>query len=280
MRSRGELILPAGDMAAAAPIIRKYAAKSMHSAQPVKSANTPPDLAGIAARAASSTHPDEGTAMNVLPESRLAQIEWFEQRLAAWVANAEAIGLTPAQVTQLQSEIAAARVSYNSAQQARADSKSATVTFYANSDIMSEDGRDLIKTIKAYAETTGDPNVYALANVPPPAEPTPAGPPDTPTNVTGVINSDGAVELKWNGTLASRTFFEVLRKIEGETTWTVIDSIGAKSFLDATVPFGTTSVQYRVRAKRGEFTSPANDPITIRLGVEPQTGQGGLSLAA
>ena len=263
--SRGELIFPAGNMAAATPITRKHAAKSVLSAQPVKSANTPPDLAGIAARAAFTTHPDEGTALNVLPESRLAQIEWFEQRLAAWLGNTEAIGLTNAQVMQLQSEIAAARVSYNNSQQARADSKSATVTFYANTDVMSDDGRDLIKTIKAYAETTGDPNVYALANVPPPAEPTPAGPPDTPTNVTGVINSDGAVELKWNGTLASRTFFE---------------SIGAKSFLDATVPFGTTSVQYRVRAKRGEFTSPANDPITIRLGVEPQTGQGGLSIAA
>lgn len=96
----------------------------------------------------------------------------------------------------------------------------------------------------------------------------------------GIINSDGAVELKWKGTLAHSTFYEVLRKIEGETTWTVIDSVGAKGYLDETVPVGTLSVQYRVRAKRAEFTSAANDPITIRLGVELQTGGVGLNLAA
>lgn len=218
--------------------------------------------------------------MSVLPNSRIQQIEWFEQRLAAWLANAAAIGLWPAQVTQLQGEIAAARASYMTSQQARNDSKSATVGFYSTSDALVDDGRDLITTIKAFAEATNDPNVYVLANVPPPAEPTPAGPPDTPTNVTGIINSDGAVELKWNGTLAHSTFFEVLRMIEGETTWTVLDSVGAKEFLDETVPVGTLSVQYRVRAKRAEFTSAANDPITIRLGVEPQTGNTGLSMAA
>ena len=218
--------------------------------------------------------------MGVLPSTRLAQIEWFEQRLAAWIANAAAIGLTPAQTTQLQGEIAAARGQYMAAQQARNDSKSATVGYYAASDALVDDGRDLIATIKAFAEATGDANVYVLADVPPPADPQPAGPPDTPTNVSGIINSDGAVELKWKGTLAHSTFYEVLRKIEGETTWTVIDSVGAKSYLDETVPVGTLSVQYRVRAKRAEFTSAANDPITIRLGVELQTGGVGLNLAA
>ncbi len=218
--------------------------------------------------------------MAVLPTTRLAQIEWFEQRLAAWLENAAAIGLTSAQVTQLQGEIAAARASYLASQQARNDSKSATVEYYSASDTLVADGRDLISTIKSFAEATNDPNVYVLANVPPPAEPTPAGPPDTPTNVTGSINSDGAVELKWSGTLAHSTFFEVLRKIEGETTWTVLDSVGAKKFLDETIPAGTPSVQYRVRAKRAGFTSAANDPITIRLGVEPQTGNTGLSMAA
>lgn len=218
--------------------------------------------------------------MGVLPDSRLAQIEWFEQRLAAWAADPAAIGLTGQQIMDLTPLVTAARAGYNAAQQARADSKSATVTFHSATESLVDTGRDLIRTIKAYAETTDDPNVYVLANVPPPSDPTPAGPPDTPTGVTGSINSDGAVVLRWEGTLAYSTFFEILRRLEGQTEWTVIDSVGAKRYLDEGVPVGTTSVQYRVRAKRGGLTSAANEPITIRLGVEPQSGQGGLSLAA
>lgn len=225
-------------------------------------------------------HAKKENDMGVLPSTKLAQIEWFEQRLAAWVANTAAIGLSPDQVSQLQGEIAAARGAYMSSQQARNDSKSATVTFYDATVTLVDDGRDLITTIKAFAEATGDNNVYALADVPPPSDPVPAGPPQTPEGVEGNINSDGAVELTWKGTLAFSTFFEVLRKIEGETTWTVINSVGTKEYLDETVPVGTTSVQYRVRAKRGAETSAANDPITIRIGVEQQTGSTGLNIAA
>lgn len=58
-----------------------------------------------------------------------------------------------------------------------------------------------------------------------------------------------------------------------EASWTVLDSVGAKRYLDDTVPIGTTAAHYRVRAKRGNHTSAANEAITVRLGVEPQTGQ-------
>lgn len=216
---------------------------------------------------------------NVLPRTRLQKIEWFEQRLDGWLANPAAIGLTPAQVTQLAADVAAARQAYDQAQQTRNEAQSATVGFHAASAAMEGGGRDLITTIKAFAEASDDPGVYVQADVPPPSTPTPAGPPETPTHVTGTINSDGAVELSWKGSLAHRTFFEVLRKLEGEASWTVLDSVGAKHYLDETVPLGTTAAQYRVRAKRGNHTSPANDPITVRLGVEPQTGSA-LNLAA
>ncbi len=219
---------------------------------------------------------------NVLPRTRLQKIEWFEQRLDGWLADPAAIGLTPAQVTQLAADVAAARQAYDRAQQTRNEAQSATVGFHAASAAMEGGGRDLITTIKAFAEASNDPGVYVQADVPPPntPTPTPTGPPDTPTHVTGTINSDGAVELSWQGSLRHRTFFEILRRLEGEASWTVLDSVGAKRYLDETVPLGTTAAQYRVRAKRGNHTSPANDPITVRLGVEPQTGNTGLNLAA
>ncbi len=207
--------------------------------------------------------------MAVLPGSRLARIEWFEQRLANWAANAAAIGLNSAQVIALQQRVTAARTGYNGAQQSRNGSKASTVTFHTSEDEMADLGRDLIKTIKAFAETSNDPNVYALAEVPPPAPPTPAGPPDAPTDLRGSINNDGAVELKWEGTLSHRTFYEVYRRAEGESAWSFIASMGAKSFLDDTLASGCSAVLYRVRAKRGDLVSESADPILIRLGVEP-----------
>lgn len=221
--------------------------------------------------------------MAIVPDSRIDKVVFYETHLTPWTNNAVAIGLTLPEVAALSIATTDARAAYNTMIAARAAAKAATQSFYTSVSNMHSApglGSDMIDTIKNFAQTTDDPNVYTLAQIPPPADPVPAGPPETPTNVSGIINSDGAVELKWKGTLASSTFYEILRKLDGELTWTVIDSVGAKGYLDNTVPVGTASVQYRVRAKRAGFTSAANDPITIRLGVELQTGSGGLSLAA
>lgn len=218
--------------------------------------------------------------MPVLPRTRIDKIEWFEARLDAWLADPAAIGLTVGQVTELAGHVAAARAAFDAAQIARNQAVSATAGFHAASAAMEGSGRDLIATIKAFAEASGDAGVYQSARVPPPAAPTPAGPPDPPAGVGAEITSDGAVSLRWRGSLAHRTFFEVLRRLDGEDAWTALAAIGAKTYLDGAVPVGTTGVQYRVRARRGTHASAASAAITVRLGVEPQTGRIGLVAAA
>ncbi|VAX36148.1 hypothetical protein MNBD_PLANCTO03-174 [hydrothermal vent metagenome] len=208
--------------------------------------------------------------MAVLPEPLLQQIEFFEQRLGAWAADPAAIGLTGPQVADLASETIAARASYNLAQAARIASRDGTVDFHTDTGTMATTGRGLIKEIKAFAQSTEDDSVYSKASIPPPADPTPAGPPETPTDVSGFINGDGAVELTWKGTLAYSTFYEILRKLDDETSWNLISSVGDKKFLDDTLSAGCTAVQYRIRAKRGNDTSSGSEPIAIRLGVEPE----------
>ena len=81
------------------------------------------------------------------------------------------------------------------------------------------------------------------------------------------------MRLRWKGTLAHRTFYEVLRRLDGETAWNTITAVGEKAYLDTTIPPSTSGVQYRIRAKRGRHTSAANDPIRLHLGVEPQRGE-------
>ncbi|VAX37638.1 hypothetical protein MNBD_PLANCTO03-2134, partial [hydrothermal vent metagenome] len=216
----------------------------------------------------------------VLPKTRIGRIEWFEQRLADWEADPGAIGLTEGQTTELAAMVTAARQKYLHAEQTRAAARSATVGYHEAEEALNHAGRDLIAMVKAFAEASDDPGVYVRANVPPPSTPTPVGDPEPPTGVVGEITSDGAVRLAWEGTLAHRTFYEVLRRLAGEETWTLIASVGAKAYLDMTVPMGTAGVSYRVRAKRGETASAASAPISLRLGVEPQTGGRGLSMVA
>ena len=225
--------------------------------------------------------------MSVLPQSDIAMIEWFEQRLADWGSDPAAIGLTGDQIITLSAQIAAARSSYNTAQQSRNTSKSATVVFHDNSSTLRSFGGDLIKTIKAFAETTDDQNVYAEADVPPPAPPTPRGAPGMPTNITTALTNLGAIEIAWkaeNASASSGAFFVLQRKLDDETQWTNIGQTGGKSFSDATVPLGTTRATYTIIPRRGELVGPASAQFAVQFGVEdppqPVSESGGLGLAA
>ncbi|VAX40508.1 hypothetical protein MNBD_PLANCTO03-1213 [hydrothermal vent metagenome] len=209
--------------------------------------------------------------MAVLPDSRLAQIEWFEQRLAAWMANTAAIGLTPAQVSQLQGEIAAARAGYMAAQQSRNESKSSTVNYYTVSDTLVDDGRDLISTIKAFAEATNNPDVYVLADVPPPAPPGITPPPGTPYEFRVALRQDGSFGLEWKcNNPAGNTVYEIMRSDAGGAM-SFVNTAGDKSYIDTTIPANTSPLVYQITAIRSMLRG---DPAQFIV----QIGGGGLSV--
>lgn len=229
--------------------------------------------------------------MPLVPDSKSGAINFFQSHLAAWSADPAAIGLTPQQILDISGATTAAQGSYLAAQQAYNAAKSATATNDTDIETMRAVGSSVIASIRAHAKSTGDPNVYVLADIPAPKTPTPAGAPDAPTNVRGTIDNRGAVELKWDGSLAFHTFFEVYRMFEGQNAWTLLASVGTKAFTDETIPPGTTSaISYFVQARRGDLQSEASEQVTIRMGVVPvnsntpesgQSGSGeGLSIAA
>lgn len=189
----------------------------------------------------------------VLPSSREQMIAWFSDRVADWAANAAAIGLNPAQAAEIASRIAAAQADLQIAVDSRIASKNATVDFYASADSLREYGADLIKVIKAFAESNDDQGVYALASVPPPAPPSPAGPPAQPTNLTAKLLPGGGLRLTWKGTISQSAFFGVYRKAEGETGFTLLDAPADKTFDDTTIPAEANSVTYYIQARRDDF---------------------------
>lgn len=224
--------------------------------------------------------------MAVLPQSDISMIEWFEARVATWATNAAAIGLTPAQTTELLSRTGSARAAYQSAQQARSQSKAATVDFHNGSNSLRSFGADLIKTIKAYAAATDDPEVYVLSEVPPPAEPTPLGPPGQPTDLRAALNSVGHIVLTWksaNSAPSTGAYFEIQRRLDGEQAFTLRGGVSNREFTDNTVPLGTTQATYVITPFRNDIAGEPGQQFTVQFGVsipQPGEGEGGLSLAA
>ncbi|MGP1273636.1 MAG: hypothetical protein ACTS22_09920 [Phycisphaerales bacterium] len=223
--------------------------------------------------------------MSVLPETNSARISFFENHLPVWAPIAADIGLTPAQIATLTTLTADARNAYNAALAARDAAKAATQTQNDAIAAMTGLGADLVKTIRAYAQTTDDPGVYAAAQIPAPRTPAPLGPAPTPTDLTAAITNTGAVQLTWNAETRGRVGFVIERRttLPGQPAggWTLIGTATNKSFLDELVPTGLENAQYRVTAERPGGRSQPTEPIVVLFGTgAPAQHPGDLRLAA
>ncbi|MFZ2875058.1 MAG: hypothetical protein WAZ94_11325 [Phycisphaerales bacterium] len=222
--------------------------------------------------------------MGVVPDTRLGKIEFYEAHALAggpWAVNAAAIGLTPAAVTTLGTLTTAARSAFNAAEAARQAAKAATQNFYDKVRAMHSGpgaGADMIDTIRLFAETKNDPNVYVLAQIPPPATPGTTPPPGTPFEFTVGLLQNGALELKWkcnnpSGTVG--TIYEVKRSIGGGAM-TFVGASGVKTFTDDTLPNGAMPATYQVTAVRSTARgNPAQ--FTVNFGIG---GGGGFAITS
>lgn len=218
--------------------------------------------------------------MGVVPDSRLGKIEFYEAHIAPWTSNAAAIGVTPASVTSLAALTTTARKAYESAESARQAAKAATQAFYDAVRAMHSGpgaGQDMIDQIRVRAQSTNNPNVYVLAQIPPPATPGTTPPPGTPFEFTVGLLQNGALELKWkcnNPSGTQGTIYEVLRKI-GSGAFNFVGASGVRVFTDETLPSGSAPVTYQITAVRS--TSRGNPAqFTVNFGI----GGPGLTIAS
>jgi len=198
--------------------------------------------------------------MGTVPKNDLDQITYFEEHLPIWTANAAQIGLLPAQVTAFSALVTAARNQFNAAQAIRSASKAQTVNFHIKLDAMNEGGSDLIRTIRAYADLQNDPTVFVKAEIPPPATPSPVGPPGTPTDYTCTLNPTGLLTIKWkcaNPAGGPGTVYEVRRcigPVDSQSVWTLLGTSGKREYTDTTLPAlssdNAAGVTYEVTAVR------------------------------
>ncbi len=214
--------------------------------------------------------------MAVVPSKIADRLAFYEQHLPIWATDPTAIGLNVGQISNLATFVADARAKFDATQDARADARAATTLQTNAMATMSDLGADLIKTIRAYAETTNDPNVYGIAQIPPPAPPTPAGPPDKPTELEARILLPFGIGLTWKGTTAQSAYFGIWRQLPGETAFSMIKTTSEKSFEDRTLPGGIDGVVYYIAAVRDSFEVNSAS-LTISFGAD---GTASLTLAA
>jgi hypothetical protein len=198
--------------------------------------------------------------MAVVPNTRLQKVQFYENHITPFTSNATAIGLTSAECTDLQTKTEAARTAYNDQQAALQAAKNATATFYNMVDVMNTAGSALIKKIRAQAETTGDPNVYTLAEIPAPPTPTPVGPLGQATDFKVALDTaTGTLNTSWkcsNPRGASGVVYQVWRRLGSDGEFDYLGGVGEKKYTDDTVPAGTAQVQYQIQAVRSTSVGP------------------------
>lgn len=221
----------------------------------------------------------------MLPPTKIEQIQFCEAHTPVWSTTPAAIGLTAAQVTALFNATEDARKSYNDAISARDASKAATTSSNADAAIMRDKAADLIRQIKAYAQLQANPAaVYAAAQIPPPAAPTPLPAPGVATNIIITLESTGAVTLSWEATNAaasSGAFYSISRKLPGQAAFIGIGGAPGStsesrrmSFTDATVPTSAAGagVSYIIQGQRGSQLGTASEAIVVHFGSSGATG--------
>lgn len=234
--------------------------------------------------------------MSVIPPNQQAAIQFCESHTPVWTTAPTTIGLTAAQVTALDTLTKAARNAFTAAQNARQASKAATTTLDAAVRSMRLQAADLVRVVKGFAELQVNPApVYAAAQIPAPAAPTPLPAPGKPNKVGVNLEADGSITLSWesiNAGASTGAFFTISRKLPGQAAFASIGGApgGTResrraSFTDATVPASAASagVQYIITGQRGTNAGESSDAVIVQFGVDGvgATVQGGsLKMAA
>jgi hypothetical protein len=236
--------------------------------------------------------------MSVIPEGRTESIEFCEVHAPVWAANAAGLGLSPAVCAAFTAATDEARMKYDDALKARDAAKAATASSNDSIREMKSDAATLVRTIKAFAEASANPQaVYNLAQIPAPLPPAPLPLPGKPTNLSVTLLPTGAVQLSWdaeNAAASSGAFYNIARKLPGAANFVGIGGAPGSTtqsrrmtFTDASVPTSAAAagVQYIIQGQRGTSQGLPSDAVVVQFGTDTPGGfsvQGaeGIKLAA
>lgn len=176
------------------------------------------------------------------------------------IANAAALGLVPADLT----EIAAASTNFNTTLNTATAAKATANSAVESKDVQKATSRNVVnKWAKVFrAKTTVSDALLNQLMLPPHKTPGSFTQPTTPTDLVATANGDGVIALKWkrNGNIQGTTF-----TIEYRTSpsggWAILGTSTKASFGWESTP--GQYVAFRVSATRRGVTSPASTPVVL-----------------
>ncbi|MFN8729773.1 MAG: hypothetical protein ACK5Z4_07920 [Planctomyces sp.] len=210
--------------------------------------------------------------MSVIPNKPIDVYEFSTARVGIWSAIAPQIGLTVAEVTALEDANDGFSTGNDNAVKARAASKAATETLRVSTSLMRTRLSDAVQKIRLFAEATNNPNVYGLAQIPAPSARTPLPPPVQPTDLNATISATGILTLSFRAPNSGQgTTFLIRRKLATESNFSFIGTATGtrsviKTFIDETLPAGSTNMQYIIYGQRGSVRGPDSPIFTVVIG--------------
>lgn len=204
-----------------------------------------------------------------------ALLEFAELHTGPWEASSTQIGLTSSQAGEYKSATEEARQKLQAALASREAAKVATREQNEAFSALRRLNSAYLRLIRGFAEQSADPQkVYNLAVIPAPGRPSPAQPPTAPFDLTANLAiAEGGISVRWKASQPggiTGVVYVIDRALGNQSqNWQSIGLTGSKSFIDTTLPTGTSRVFYRVTARRGTFAATGDSVLDIRLGTGP-----------
>ncbi|HMN40892.1 MAG TPA: fibronectin type III domain-containing protein [Phycisphaerales bacterium] len=206
-----------------------------------------------------------------MPSDNREMVLFGSMHVDPWTTNKVALSLSDAQVLAMKNLSLTASDALDAAEVARQSAKAATETYYAAVRALRTKAAECVRVIQNTAKTTNNPALYGLAQIPAPDPRSHTGtPPARPTDVRAGLNSDGSITLTWkcaNPRGVSRVIYFVKRKLNGESDYSLFDTVGEKSCTDATIPRSTGGASYIITGKAGSLSGPSSEQFTVTFGV-------------
>jgi hypothetical protein len=210
--------------------------------------------------------------MSTYPTSpRSDFIEWCAAQAPEWNEDPDAIGLTKTQASEFVATADKAQTALVELEQARQAALVAADKARAVVALLRRQAGEAVRSIRSYAELSPDaPKIYATARIAPPAGPTPMPPPGRPTRMNATLEAaTGALTLTWKSRHPSGvggTTYLVRRRLPGETAFTLLGTVGKKTFVDDALPAGVAGVEYTVQGQRGSRVGALSAILSVSLG--------------
>ncbi|MEQ8845086.1 MAG: hypothetical protein RIB58_09550 [Phycisphaerales bacterium] len=191
--------------------------------------------------------------MTTIDRTQQGTLNFFNQRISAWVTNAETLTLSIEDINTLTTLLGDAESKFD-------DAKEAWNVYRAKVDAQDEAiaglydfGSLLVQQIRVAAKKDGTNELYQLAQIEAPKKPTPRGEAPIPTDLVLRSTTNGKLVLSYEANKGQGLVFVIQRRyetVDGVVTgFEYQDTTAEKAWTDNSVPGGLKWVGYQVAAR-------------------------------